>query len=130
MFSMEQTETGCLFRFASPEILQELTLSYDGTLLHASYKGLETDVTSAFAGNVLPLYRTVHAFETASVVQKSENIRAVTLDETEFLLYYDKEGGAVTRLEAKGADGTFVYDVLSCTKNNDDAESPRTDTSK
>ncbi len=127
---METSKTGCTFRFASPEILDKLVITYNGELLHAVYEDMETDVARSFASGLLPLYRAVCAFETEDAVQSAENIRAVTLDETEFLLYYDTEGGMPTRLETKGADGTFCYDVLSCTVNDDNAESSRTDTSE
>lgn len=128
--SMEMLETGCAFRFASPEILDDLVLTYDGTQLHACYDGIETDVPASFASALLPLYDAVRAFKMHSALQTAKNIRTVTLDETEFLLYYDTEGGMPTRLETKGADGVFGFDILSCTKHDDNAESTRTDTNK
>ncbi len=128
---MEMREKGCAFRFASPEILDDLVLRYDEEALHAVYNGIETEVPASFAGGLLPLYHAVRAFQTETPVQKGKNIRTVTLDETEFLLYYDTEGGLPTRLETKGADGiTFGYDILSCIENDDNAESTRTDTSE
>lgn len=127
---MEMQETGCIFRFASPEMLDCLVLTYDGEVLHAAYDGIETDTALGFAGGLLPLYNAARAFETHTAVQTAENIRALTLDETEFLLYYDTEGGMPTRLETKGADGTFVYDILSCAKHDDNTESTRTNTNQ
>ena len=123
--SMEIHDGGCTFRFATPALFESLVLSYDGTRLHALYGDLETDVSENFARALVPLYRTVRAFATETAIQKDKNIRAVTLDETEFLLYYDSEGGMPTRLEMKGEDGTFGFDILSCIENDDNAESTR-----
>ena len=128
--SLMRTENGCVFRFATPEILAPLEIRYDGDVLHAVYDGIETDLADGACSSVLPLYRALCAFESEKAIPTDENIRSVTLDETEFLLYYDTEGGMPTRLETKGADGVFGFDILSCTKYDDNAESTRTDTSK
>lgn len=130
LFTLELTENGGIFRFSSPEILQNLTVTYDGETFHAVYDTLETDVPTAFLGEVFPLYKAVLAFRTMEAMKESENILSVSLDGTTFLLYYDSEGGVITRLEAKGADGTRGFDVLSCIKKDDNAESSRTDQSE
>lgn len=128
--SMKRVAEGFEIRFATPETIAPLVLTYDGKVLHAAYDGLETDVPHGFAGGVMPLFDAVRVFETNESRQKSENIRMITLDETEFLLYYDKKSGMPTRLETKGADGVFGFDILSCIENDDDTESSCSDTSQ
>lgn len=127
LFTLELTQGGGIFRFSSPELLQKLTVEYDGNAFYAAYDGLETEVAGTFLRDVFPLYEAVCAFRTAEAERESENILSVSLDGRTFLLYYDSEGGVITRLEVKGADGTKGFDVLSCIKKDDNAKSSRTD---
>lgn len=121
------TEEGCVFRFTAPETLKRLTVCYDGKELTATYGTLETRVPGSFLGKILPAYHLLKAFREETAAQGGENIRKITLDEREFLLYYDSESEKITRLEVKGADGTLCYDVLSYIETNDDTESTGTD---
>lgn len=127
---MELIGEGCVFRFSSPEILQKLTVTYDGTDFTAVYDGIETQVSGIFLQEVFPLYEAVHAFLTGNAEQIGENIRKIALDGNEFLLYYESEGGVITRLDAKGADSLYSFEILSCIERNDDTESARADQSK
>jgi hypothetical protein len=70
-------------------------------------------VPDSFLGKILPVYQLINAFKNNSPAQSEENIRRIAIDEREFLLYYDAEGDRITRLEVKGADGAYSYDVLS-----------------
>lgn len=121
------TEEGCIFGFTAPETLKRLTVRYDGEELTATYGTLETRVPDSFLGRILPAYDLLTAFRTETASQAGENIRKIALDEREFLLYYDSESGRITRLEVKGADGTFCYDVLSYIEKDDHTESTGTD---
>lgn len=113
---MTVTETGCTIAFESPEPLKDLTLVYAGQRLTASCNGLETEVPDLFAAGILPLYQGVLACKAEGWSDAGEGLRRISLDGTEFLLYYDSVGGLITRLEAKGAEGTLAYQILSCTE--------------
>ncbi len=113
-FTMVMTETGCQVRFVSPPTLKPLFLTCEGQTLRAQYDEIETEVPMSFAQRILPLYRAVQVSRTEEAEDAGEGIRRITLDGNEFLMYYDPVGGLITRLEAKGAEGTWVYQVLSC----------------
>lgn len=121
------TESGCTFSFTKPDTLKKLTVFYDGKELTAKYGKMETKVPKSFLGKILPIYQLLEAFRDGTAEQSGENIRKVTLDEREFLLYYNLESNRITRLEVKGADGTYAYDVLSYIEKNDDTESAGSD---
>ena len=104
---------GCTFGFQEPKTLKALTVIYDGKEMTARYGKIETKVPDSFLGKILPVYQLINAFKDNSPVQSEENIRRIAIDEREFLLYYDAEGERITRLEVKGADGAYSYDVLS-----------------
>lgn len=121
------TEEGCTFGFTKPDTLKKLTLFYDGAELTAKYGSMETKVPKSFLGRILPIYDLLSAFRDGTPEQTGENIRRVALDEREFLLYYNVETNRITELEVKGADGTYVYEVLSYIEKNDDTESTGSD---
>lgn len=104
---------GCTFGFQEPKTLKELTVVYDGKEMTARYGKIETKVPDSFLGRILPVYRLIKAFEDNTPEQSEGNIRRIAIDEREFLLYYDAESDRITRLEVKGADGAYSYDVLS-----------------
>lgn len=122
LFTLELTETGGIYRFSAPELLQTLTVTVTDGKAHASYEGLETDVSDAFCANILPLCRAFHAFRTMNAEQGGREGEQpylyVTLDEETFLLYYDPNGSVATRLEWSGGNGTGGLDILSCTASN------------
>ena len=109
---------GCTFGFKEPAALKELTVSFDGKELTARYGKMETKVPDSFLGRILPMYHLIGAFQSKSAQQAGENIRRIAIDEREFLLYYDPESEGITRLEVKGADGAYSYDVLSYIEND------------
>jgi hypothetical protein len=113
-FSMAMTETGCEFTFDTPETLKVLTLVYDGDTMTAHCAGLDTEVPALFAAGILPLYRCVLACRMEAWEDVGEGLRQITLDGETFLMYYDPVGGTITRLEAKGAEGSDGYQILAC----------------
>ncbi len=121
------TEEGCEFSFTEPTTLKKLKVFYDGREMTARFGELETKVPKSFLGRIIPIFELLTAFQSGEARQTEENIRSVTLDEREFLLYYNPESNRITRLEVKGADGTYCYDVLSYIEKNDDTESAGSD---
>ena len=121
LFTMEWSETGGTYRFSSPELLQELTVTVtDGKIL-ASYKGVETEVTDEFCARILPLYCALHAFRSSNAEvgkQGEQSYLRTTLDGDTFLMYYDSDSGVFTRLEWAGNSGSGGLDILSCTESN------------
>ena len=113
---MTVTETGCEFAFDTPETLQTLRLVFDGTVLTADCEGLVAEVSPLFAAGILPLYRGVLACKVPQWEDAGEGVRRISLDGTDFLVYYDPVGGLITRLEVKGAEGILAYQILSCTE--------------
>ena len=118
LFTLELTETGGIYRFSSPELLQPLTVTFADGVTHASYQGLETDVSDPFCANLLPLCHVFHALRMTDAErgeQGAQSYLRITLDEDTFLLYYDSDSGVATRLEWTGKLGTGGLDILSCT---------------
>lgn len=124
---MTLTEEGCTFSFTEPAVLKKLVVFYDGEELTARFGELETKVPRSFLGRIVPIFELLTAFKSNEALQVGENIRGVTLDERNFLLYYNSESNRITRLEVKGADGTYCYNVLSYIEKNDDTESAGSD---
>ena len=119
-------ENGFACKFTQPDTLRRLKVLYDGEEMTAYYGNLETKVPKSFLGEIVPLFDLLTAFKSNDGEQWAENIRLLTLDEREFLLYYDSVSEKITRLEVKGEDGTYTYDVLSYIKQYDETESTGT----
>ncbi|MCH5183357.1 MAG: hypothetical protein J1E00_04195 [Oscillospiraceae bacterium] len=124
-FTLEWSETNgivrIVFRFSSPEQLKPLTITEENGKIHASYKGLETEVTEEFCARLLPLSRAMRAFRSSGTetgVQGDRSYLRAALDGDTFLMYYDPASGVFTRLEWTGESGSGGYDILSCTASD------------
>lgn len=120
-FTMEWSETGSVYRFSAPALLQPLTVTVTDENILVSYKGLETEVADAFCGAILPLSRAMHAFRSSGAEtgeQGGQSYLRATLDADTFLLYYDPASGVFTRLEWAGDSGSGGLDILSCTESD------------
>ena len=123
LFTMEWSETGGVYRFSSPELLQPLTVTVTDEKVLVSYQGLETEVTDEFCANILPLYRAMHAFRSSDTemggqLDGEQSYLRATLDEDTFMMYYSPDSGVFTRLEWAGDSGSGSLDILSCTESN------------
>lgn len=121
LFTMEWSETSGVYRFSSPELLQELTVTVTDEKIIASYKGLETEVTDEFCARLLPLSRAFHAFRSSNAEvgkQSEQSYLRTTLDGDTFLMYYDPDSGVFTRLQWAGDNGSGKLEILSCTESN------------
>lgn len=125
LFTLEWSETNGVYRgvyrFSLPEQLKPLTVTETDGNIHASYKGLETEVTDEFCAAILPLSRAMRAFRSSGTETGTQDGRSylrTTLDGDTFLMYYDPASGVFTRLEWAGNSGSGGLDILSCTESD------------
>lgn len=102
-FTWERTADGCVFRFHSPAALQKLQVEVRADGLKANCDGLEADVPKSFLSGILPFHEALTAFceqgaNAKQTEEENQKIFRLSLDGTVFLLYYDTEIRAITKL--------------------------------
>lgn len=112
VFTADITEKSCDLVFTAPDELKNVTLRFreDGNTAHIG------DFSREIKKNTFPaqesLINAIRKIASSSEFTDSEGVMKYTIDETVIMVYYDRDNGAVNRIETEESGRGFSFDVV------------------